>query len=836
MRTTLPAFDARVQAELLNGWDSELLSRAGLSAVVFEQKLRAAGDASVPTLRVLPANFLVLSVLDQSKKQMRVSVNRVGMGMTLSNPKIFQAKSAKQFADDLPREVAEYVANAANLKPRSKAPKISPTEAKPLTCSLLEPISTGGAQADLSKISPLIRAVLEDVLANDATRATLVERTEAATLLEEKTLNATNGLDANAATNLGRLAKADLILIPFIHFKDSTKISTDLFAVDVATGRMLASRSWAGGLLDAPPAGAVKELLQVGLQAAGESTLRPIADDPAQRHAEATFMISLKEGWAGLRQRVATEAELSMRLGDASLALASDNPALMGKASAAFYQTATPGPLYPLQMEYDPDDSQLRQIRDLKKSGQLDLIYQQARRVFELPMTELAKTNGDSEIQALAQLWIRLGDPKKGWAILNRNGDAAKQVIEKPSHYQAIIIALMNLGRYQECVDLLERRGRWNSLCTTMILDAYHALGNKKREFELMCVNPKSSCKNERSTVRFLELGTDQGKAGPVIGLVIATGNGWVTSSPSVRTAMIRARVAAGQKDQAISDAQCALISATKAKDQTAHKEMTELLKAMGATPLTALPAAHDFLSIPSGYWIDLIHDQTVDPKYINEVATYVARFWGCAVHIRAIKIDVSSFASYRKLSQSLDASSFADTIARANLPTGNSLSTILLTQTKLISKMKNYQGDVYSLSRGSFLLLSDHYFRKFKTADPRPLAQITAIAVAKLGSVSRTLRNHSKEQRLWEEVFSPPPPDLFTTNGNLNLAAIDLGVSTATGAMLKKISISELVSSIPELNRNALKNLPPPTAADQALILDINQQLSQVQPTIVTP
>jgi len=67
MRAALPAFDARLQAELLTGWDSEVLSRAGLSAVVFEQKLRAAKSASASALRVLPAGFLVISVLDQPK-------------------------------------------------------------------------------------------------------------------------------------------------------------------------------------------------------------------------------------------------------------------------------------------------------------------------------------------------------------------------------------------------------------------------------------------------------------------------------------------------------------------------------------------------------------------------------------------------------------------------------------------------------------------------------------------------------------------------------------------------------------------------------------------------
>ncbi len=836
MRKTLSAFDARVQAELLIGWNSEVLSRTGLSEVVFEQKLRAAGDATVPSLRVLPANFLVLSVLDQPKKQLRVSVNQVRVGMTFQEPKVFQIKNVNQFADDLAREVANYVANVAGLTPRSKSAHLRPKEGKPLNCSLLEPVSSSGVQENLSKISPLIRAVLENVIANDATKATLVERNEAATLLEEKTLTATNGLDANGATDIGRMAKADLILIPFIHFKNPTQISTDLFAVDVATGRMLASRSWTGGLLDAPSTDIVKDLLQDGLGAAGESITHPVADDPDLRHAEAIFMIGMKENWAGLRQLAATQADLSLRLADASLALASDNPLLMKKTFAVFFRASTPGALYPLELEYNPDDNWLGQIEVLKKSGQLDLIYRQARRIFELPMTELAKGNGEDEMQDLADFWIRLGDPKKGWAILNRDGQATQRISNNSPNYQIIVIALMNLGRYQECVDLLERRGKWNSLCTSMILDAYRALGNKKREFELMSINAKSTCKSESTTVRFLDLGTEQGKAGESIGKVIALGNGWTISSPTVRNAMIRARVAAGQKDQAIADAQCGLLSATKTKDLASQKELNDILKSLRASPLASLPIARDFISIPTGCRIDLIHDQTEDPKYVSEVAALVAHFWGCAVHIRSIKIDPSSFSSYQKLSQALNGNIFADTIARADLPKDNSLGTILLTQTKFISIQKNYSGDVYGLYRGSLSVISDHYFRKFKDADPRPLAQITAIASASLASISTILRDHSKEQGSWEKVFSPPPPDLFSTNGNLHLAAMDLGISPATGALLKKLSISQVVKSIPELNRNSLKNSPLPSPSDQALILDINQQLAEAHPIIVTP
>jgi hypothetical protein len=836
MRAALPAFDARLQAELLNRWETEVLSRSGLSAVVFEQKLRAAENASAPTLRVLPSDFLVLSVLDQLQKELRVFVNPVGTGMALGSPKVFPIKNPGEVANLLPGEVARHVAGVAGLVRRSPTIQKKNQEGKPLVCSLLEPVGAGGAQRDLSTISPLIRAVLEDVVGSDDTGATLVERTEMAKLIDEKTLAATNGLNTNVATDLGRIVKADLLLIPFIHFGNSGKISTDLFAVDVATGRMLACRSWSGALLDAPPSGIVKELLQEGLRLAGEFIARPVADDPALRHSEAGFIISLNESWDGLRQRVATEAELSIRLADASLALANDNPAIMRNAAVTFYREATPGALYPLQNEYDPTNRRLLEIRELKKSGQLGLIYNQARRVFELPMTELAKDNDEKDLRYLGELWTRLGDAQKGWDILTRGGQPVDELVAKSPFYQSMMVTLMNLGRYQECIDLLDRRGRWNSLCTSIMLDACRALNDTKREFSLMWRNPSSACKTDRMAARFLNLGREQGQADAVMGRVIATANSWVMSSLSVRMAMIQARISAGQKELAIADAQCTFIAATKEKDNATQKEIIGILAELGTKPIASLPAAHEFLTLPADCRIDLIHDQTVDPKYVSEVADHVARFWGCAVHIRAIRLDASQSSSYRKLSQSLEGNVFADTVARVAMPAGPKLGTVFLTQTKLVSKKQNYEGDIYSVPIGSLLVLSDHYFRKFKASDPRPLPLITAIAAANLGSVWKMLRLQSREERALELVFCPPPPDLFTSNGNLHLAAINLGVSPYTGALLRKISTSELLKSIPEIDNAYRQKAPSPIPADEAIILDLDKQISQASPIIITP
>lgn len=838
VRKSLASFDARLQAELLAGWDSEVLSRAGLSAVVFEQKLRAAEKADAPVLRVLPSEVLVMSVLDQQRKELRVHVTPVAEGMQIGQAKVFKVQDAKHLAEGLPKEVAQYVATVAKLGPHKAV--ASAAGGEKLICALLEPVSAGGVEANLVKVSPLIRAVLESAVGGGAEGVQLVDRTQTAKLLDEKTLAAINGeWNANATSGLGRMVKADLILVPLIHFQNDKQINTDLFAVDVATGQVLACRSWSGGLLDAPPADAVKQLLQEGAQAARESRAHPVADDPKLRHAEATFVTGLGEEWDGLRQLPATEAELATRMGDAALALANDSAELMNKVVLAYYGTATPNVNYPLVYEYGGDHDGIEQIAELKKSGQLALLHAQARSVFELPMNELAKGAGEYELGRLVNLYIRLGDSQKAWALLTTGGKTVQDLSGNDALYEKAVLALMNLGRYQDCVDLLETRKKWSRFCTPIITDAYRALKNPKREFELMWVN-RNSVRSDTRLARLLDLGREQGKAAQVAGFAATYANPWMVNRPAPRMALIRARVAAGQKDLAIADAQCSLLAAKKENDGASQKELAEVLKGLNAQPLASLPVASGFISLPKDCHIDLIHDQTIDGKYAQEVAAHVARFWGCAVHVRAVKLDATKLSSYRKISQAVEGAQLGRTLLRVDLPAGPTLGAVLLTQTKLVSVRKNFEGDIYCAPGGAWMLFSDHYIRKFKGDDPRPMPLITAIGVSKMQGVNAKLERTAEEEAMKARdlsfSFSPMPPDLFATNGDLHLIRMDLGVSPRTGAMLQKVGAQDLLSFVAQYHQEKKEEEMAKDNPDDAVMRDLSQQISTAQPVVVQP
>lgn len=832
----LGGFDAHLQGELLSGWNAEMLSRAGLSTVVFEQKLLAAGDGTgKKVLQVLPADLLVLTAFDFQRQELRVHVCRVESGMKLGPPKVFPVKSSEDIVEKLPQAVATHIAQVAKLELRSgKQAAAEINNSRGLRCALLEPVSESGRHDEMSKIAPMIRAVLEQALVSVPTGFELVERTQLAALMEEKTTAVTGAWNANAASSLGRIAGADLILVPFVHFQKTSRIHTSLFAVEASTGRMLSCRRWIGEALEEPPPGLVKALLDDALRAAALAKGESQEDDVSRRHAEAEFLIGLKNDWNGLRQSYATTAQQAARFGDAAMALGQDNPQYIGRAIATYASSAAPALAFPLRDEYEAHRDLTIELRELRKSGQLEALYADARRIFELPLIELGKNGRDWERATLATLYMRTGDPQKALSVLTAGKGALRDLASNNDLYQAVAQALMQLGRYQECADFVLSREQFSAFATLLVVDAYRAMGNTHREFELLWHNKYITADSSGDRlVRLLELSIKENRAQEALGYLMTYANAWQRNANLLRLPVLRARIAAGQKELAISDAQCFMLSARREKDAEEQKALTAILSELGAQLLEALPPACAFITLPASCSIQLLHDQTIDPKHASEMATHLAGFWGCTVKVRSVKFDVKKFASYNPLAQSVDGKAFARVLLRVDLPDEATLGTVLLTQTKLISKEKDYVGDVYSSHAGGDTVLSDHYFRKFKGQDKRPLPLIDAIAACPLTGVRVMLWKESQKADDESLTLSPVPPDAFAANGLLYVNDRELGISPRTGAFLQKFDGPALLNAVKDYRATALKEELATLSPDAALAVEISGKLA-VSPSVI--
>ncbi len=841
-RRALSGFDARLQAELLKGWQTEVLSRAGLSVVVFEQKLRAATDPAAPLHRVLPADIVLVSVFDLVRHELRLHVAPVGSAMKVGNPVILKAKSPRDLADALPGEAAKVLANAAHLtalestNPDAKANNASGKER--LVCALLEAISPEGMQdATAVALSPFIRAGLEQAVASGQGGAVqLVERNEVAKLVEEKALQAAfgAGLEANAAAQLGRMVKANLILIPFVHTANAKKTETDLFALEVATGRLLECVSWSSAPGEAPPADKMNTFLAKASAKARALAKQSTPDDAAARHAEAAFLASLPQQWAGLRMRIPTMSQVATRLADAALALAADDPELMENAVTSLLFHALPAALHQQAATFLPHDEWTEEWSRLQKSGQSTALQSAARRVFELPLQELQRTQTPHRIALLATMWNNLGEHQKALQTVTAGGTQEGGLIDTKAHSTEAARAYMGLGRYKECTETVLRQGRFSNYAMMLMVDAFRAGGDEQNEFKYAWINRKNLGYSYDRHARLLDLAVKFGKAPEALELYASNSCDWPRAESYVQLAAIRVRLSLGQKDIAASDAQCALINARARKQAPEIKEIEKILASLGQKPLDHLLRAGDFVKLPADCVFHLIHDQTIDAAHARAVAENIAGFWGCPVQIWPVKLDARKLSCYRSLGQTLDSSRLLRVLTEANPPAQRYLGRVFLTREKFVNILANgTTGDTYGWSVAQFAVLSDHYFQKYAQADKRPLALIDAIPACDVPLVNMAIKRHLNSDKDIANDFAPIAPDLFSNNGTLIMNRHELGISPRTAAVLRDLTWDQIAA---ELGKGYdVKNVPF-DPKDQPIIQDLSRQFQNLKPETVTP
>lgn len=839
-RRWLSGFDAALQAELLSGWDTEILSRSGLSAVVFEQKLSAAKNAATAAPLVLPAETLVLSVLDVQRNELRLHATRVEAGMKPTAPKVFRYRDLQHLANGLPREAAEYLAQVAKLERREIAAQAKDADVpRTWSCALLDPVSSHRGDEAIGRLAPLFRAALEQALASGERAVTLVEREKITTLLDESTLAASGSLQTNAASNLGRLAGADLILTPFVHPVSADELRSTLFAIDVRSGRILAARSWTGKPLDEPPAGSFNSLLGEAFHAIA-STANQTPDAPAQRHAEADFLTGLSESFLGLRQNRATDAELALTFSDAALALAHDDPPQMRKTVAKLLFQAIPGPSYPLEMELYPNSERIIALKELIESGRLAMLHEQGRRIFELPVIELLKDGNDWDLRRLASYHLRRGEPEKAYARLTAEGRNHGSLAANQTLYERTAESLLAMGRYQECADFIHQRGRFNSYTTTLMLDALHASGQHEREFNILWINRGNTLGRAGVDLmaRFLNLATRHGDPAASLVAFSSFGNAWMKNDKLLRVPLVRLRIAAGQKDKAISDARCGWLASRNDNSPAIMKELSAILGELGAKPIDQLPAPAEFVRFPQGARIDLFHDQTIDTAFAASVAQKLADCWGCEVHVIAIPFDPSRLSIYDPLTQSIEGPDLVRGFLQLTQRPGPLLQTMVLTNHKLHSTQRNYTGNIYSSSskKRSALVVSTYYFKHYKDQDPRPLEHITAIAAAPLPGIERKLRMDADEQDPDDEPFQALPPDFMASNGQLHVAAVELGVSASTGALLRKPQPADWLEAAENFRLQDRELERDEPLEDTPYFSKLAAGISDVKPVIIQP
>ena len=248
------------------------------------------------------------------------------------------------------------------------------------------------------------------------------------------------------------MAKADLLLIPYVHETTINKVRSDLFAVDINGGLITACSSWEGASDAPPPADKVVSVLREGMINRVKEKKLLAKKQQELRHAEAAFLTEISAG--GARPRISTRQNTLLRLADAIIGLTADDGKLMGSLLDKFWSGVIPKSNYNLQAKYFPRTFYLDEKTDIKKSGFLARFQAEAREVLQRPFEELAKSGSDIDKFRLANFYLCEDEPAKALAALMANVGSLAELFKNDMFIGLAASALLDLKRYRECADL----------------------------------------------------------------------------------------------------------------------------------------------------------------------------------------------------------------------------------------------------------------------------------------------------------------------------------------------------------------------------------------------
>jgi hypothetical protein len=841
MRAPLATFDSRLMAELLTGWDVEVLTRGGLSAIVFEQKLRATTDAKALLSRVLPADVLVVSVYESQQKEMRIYTNILGNSPKIDAPKVFKVRDPKEMSEGLPSAVAKHLATLLRL-PAYQSPeqKSGPEGAKKIVCALLEPMNAGGLQLKGSENPQLMRAALEQQLVSDKQHGIeLVDRAHTEAILHEATLVGTTACwNANAAAQLGRLLKSDIMLVPYVSFRDEKSMHTDLFAVDSLSGRALACAAWTGPPLDGPPEKTMQRFLRATRAAALAQTVEELTDDPQKRHAEAQFMIALKAEMKGLLEQRATELQRNTRLADAAFSLGGEDLSILRKVAEEYLGGAVPRLLHDKTEEFEPNDYSVKVYRQMREAGQIEPLIAEARRVFELPLLELARFGTVDDKWSYAWLLLNTGRAEQALTLLTAGSPSLLQLGPNAVHYEQIAQALFALHRYKECLNVINTKKTFSRKATYFLLDSYRAIGDEKRELSALMANTKLIGTSPDRIARLINLCVKTGRPAEAVNYCLNTKTVSFLNEPPVRLPLIKALDAAGLKDLAISSAQCELMMTLRERDKQRELEVRAVLQDLGAEPLKGLRPASDYVTWPSDSFFQLWHDETIDHKLALEVAEKTAAFWGCPVKVSALKLEATKLSFYHPVAKSWKGQNFADFLLRANKKSSEAVTTLFLTDRKLYWDNNGYRGIMCCYNSGNVQIITNQFLDHDHGHDKRPIALKDTIVACRSWCIRKRLQETSRKSNDERSWFIPFKPDTLAWCGAEDIIGLDLGVSPQTGALLRSITGAGFASFSKNFAEETRSKLIASSSAfpDAALAADLAAQLAANPPIVVKP
>jgi hypothetical protein len=840
------SFDAALQAELLEGWEASISSRAGLTTVVFEQRLAIAKGERKEPPQVPAADFLCFVVLDSKAGELRVHVAPIGQDMReTGKPVIHRFKDARNFATDMPSHVAKDVAARMGLKKRNTqaAPNHKAAAPEAIRLAIIPPFSSMPGDHPASGMVPILTAMLEEACLQAGPSVDLVERQEINSLLEEKELAAsgiaTNGLNPVNAADVARLAGARFILVPFLFPTNGAEARVTVHAIDSLTGRVVAAKTWQQKVGDEVPSAIVGDLLAMAATRQAGTKGDPSAD-AAMRHAEAAFVGSLRRTLNELRADFRERMEIRLLLADAAIALAHDDVDLLATTLHEFLFSLSWEDR--LSIEFDHSKS-MAAYRAAKNDGTLAEMHRQTRRIFEAPLREMHQQRGETMDRVrLAHFLTMTERPAEAADLLMQLPRDNEGIIQHGGVLRYFAEALIENDRLPEATALLEEHDRrfiTDNRVFYLLCNLHRANGDAEKEINLMFRDHRERMKVFQSPqlARFLEIARLHERPDICLAAFQRHSHDWYRNDPAVVAQLIRHKMFLKQTDAAIEDARSAHLASVIGDEPEHAATFLALIKELGAEPITGFSLPAESIQFPQGTRIDLFHDTTLTAERARNIATHLARFWGCEVHLVATPLDLTTLECHQRLSRRTDGQKLVHSLHPLMREDPSLLQTIFLTSLPLSVD----RGAVFSATSrfGPLLLCSTHYTDHFHKPGNKPthairLPELDEKVVISMqgGIIRRVMDAHHIKNTSPQVPFRPLPPDPFASNGTLGINDRLFGVSPATARLLGEIPPATFLETSRESRAKLLESLAADDSPDTRAVRSVKGS----DPVVIRP
>lgn len=784
-------------------YDLIAVSRSQLSIIAFENQLRVAKDPAIREFRVLSCDYVIFSVYDPEKKEMRiypVGVNEGKPGLHPVTVKLDSNNNIFAAAYRASHVLASHLLLSNARETKSGAEVADAKEPFHVAVSAT-------AHAELSRKSAGVTRLLDAMLverlqALEAAGAAVmvVDRQSIAQVMDEYALS---GLTGEMAMSLANIQKADVLIQPRV-VRDGGENVSVLTAVEPQTGALLAVDIFRGDELSTEDVQGFIDKCRSAVQYTRSEGLK----DKEMIRKEVAMYLKVMERSFVLRMEKEYKQALMMEMGQAAVGLCAVVPEVRAETMKDVVYKLS----YKETVPY------------------YDEMY---RRNFYQPVMSLEKDLSWESLLSQVSYWRHLKHYEKALGFLRQPGaEEARDTL-----YQTEANLLFRMKRYQECVDVIVPRKKFSDWAMFMAVDCYRELGQYEKELDLLYKNGRRIGTNMERSLRLLELTHQYRGAAEAAACWRERIHEQIQVEPEVVFEAAGYYLEAGEREKAIELYRSMIfrlvdgVNYPRDKRTKAHRARKELRK-LGVTEVKYVPIApasvHHF---DKNLVIEVITDRTLDEGEIKASCRELADFWGMEVHLYYGVMNFSQSPTYDRVQRDISDDDARNEMRYFQEPKSDRVVyRYFYTDQSMSSSTGSVTGNIGGAYGCSFGMMTSFYDRKGLKWEPRPMYRLNTLKLARLVVVQQSMEDHDLALELVVQ------PYIFSNNRYLYYNYNRLSISPECVGKLAKLTQDQLMETVRKNRQLDIRRRKPLNEAQSQYVNNMSALYREAVPVVFHP